>query len=491
MYQTKANFYKFESAERDMQKSRGWIIAIVLVLVLAGIFIARGSKYTGGVITGSVVTGNIVEGTLGCGTYASATPTNAQASSVLSGNFDAAKAIDSNPETRWMGNNSSGYPQWIYFDLGAKKCVNGLDINVFNFTTPLTMDVQTSDDGQNWITVAGNWQVTQEHVSVNKPFSETHTRYVRLYQTAGPVGTSGTVSEVSVNSAPEVMLPPVTPSCTETDNGNAPDKAGITNITNSSGTTLVADKCTDGTHLQEFYCSDTALGMELVTCTGTCTNGACTTTTAAEASQTQSQPGTSEGVETPREGIVTSERETSSRCGTYESVTPRDAVSSSQFHNFRAVNAIDNDVNTHWFGDPKLSYPKWIYFDLGTKKCVDAVDANVFLWDAPLTLDIETSDDGQSWQSLISGWTIDEGGKFSRREFSEVQTRYLRLVETSGKRAYGTVSEVTINAAPIEEKVTEKAKLFTQNIIGEAEPEKFYVINGQNAYVEIDGKPVA
>ena len=35
-----------------------------------------------------------------------------------------------------------------------------------------------------------------------------------------------------------------------------------------------------------------------------------------------------------------------------------------------------------------------------------------------------------------------------------------------------------------------KYEIQTQNVIGEEAPEKFYEINGQRVYLEVDGKPV-
>ena len=42
--------------------------------------------------------------------------------------------------------------------------------------------------------------------------------------------------------------------------------------------------------------------------------------------------------------------DTGASCGTYELETPKSAVASSQFNNYRPANAIDENVETHWFG---------------------------------------------------------------------------------------------------------------------------------------------
>lgn len=40
------------------------------------------------------------------------------------------------------------------------------------------------------------------------------------------------------------------------------------------------------------------------------------------------------------------------------------------------------------------------------------------------------------------------------------------------------------------QRINESREIKTENVMGTSEPEKFYEINGQRVYVEIDGKPV-
>ncbi len=179
------------------------------------------------------------------------------------------------------------------------------------------------------------------------------------------------------------------------------------------------------------------------------------------------------------------------QCGSYELETPKDAIASSQFTNYRAANAIDNNVDTHWFGDPALKYPKTIDLDFGGKRCINAVELNVFIWDVPLKLEVQVSDDNREWRTVSEQIVLNEGAKFERVEFPETTARYVRIHELAGKRPYGALSEIRISAARLDGDVrTSEKKLTVSNVVGGPEPEKFYEIDGKRVYLEIDGTPI-
>ncbi len=175
-------------------------------------------------------------------------------------------------------------------------------------------------------------------------------------------------------------------------------------------------------------------------------------------------------------------------CGEYELETPKEALASSQFSNYRAANAIDNDPNTHWFGDPALKYPKTIDLDLGGKRCINGVEANVFIWDIPLKLEVQVSDDGRDWTPVSEQVVLKEGAKYERIDFAETMGRYVRIHEIAGKRPYGALSEVRVSAA--RPGAQEESKLTVANVVAGPGLEKYYEINGKRVYLEIDGTPV-
>lgn len=177
-------------------------------------------------------------------------------------------------------------------------------------------------------------------------------------------------------------------------------------------------------------------------------------------------------------------------CGAYSLETPRSATASSQFTNYRAANAVDSDVDTHWFGDPREGYPKWIEFDLGNKHCFNAIEINVFLWDVPLKFEIQVSDDARDWRTLGEAHVLNNGAKFELFEVEETVTRYVRIHELAGKRPYGALSEVRVNVAPLETAARPTTKLTIANVIGGPGLEKYYEIGGKRVYLEIDGTPI-
>ena len=185
-----------------------------------------------------------------------------------------------------------------------------------------------------------------------------------------------------------------------------------------------------------------------------------------------------------------SETAASAPCGAYSFETPTSATASSQITNYRAANAVDGNVGTHWFGDPKEGYPKWIEFDLGGKRCLNAVEVNVFLWDVPLKFEIQVSDDGHDWRTLGEVRILREGAKYEHFEVQETVTRYVRIHELAGKRPYGALSEVRLNISPLETAARPTAKLTLANVIGGPGLEKYYEIGGKRVYLEIDGTPI-
>ncbi|HLC53896.1 MAG TPA: discoidin domain-containing protein [Candidatus Nanoarchaeia archaeon] len=458
-------------------------IILLLVLALASVSAFAVPGWIKTFLPGLV--GHAIADEYICGAYASIIPINASASSVLSASFDASKAIDNDTNTRWIGNATLPYPKWIALDLGAQKCLNAVSLYLFNFSTPLTADVQVSSDAQNWTTVAPGWQVEEERTFVTRSFNETRARYIRLYETAGPATTYGAAGEVRAIAAPLVINPSIL-RCNDSDAGKNPSIYGEVSIANATTASIYVDACVSEIELDEQYCDNNMAESEVQYCSGGCQQGVCIQSAAGEQLPEMGEEGESAPEESMEEG--TGIDGSALGCGTYAFTTPRSATASSQFHNYRAANAIDNNPNSHWFGDPNLGYPKWITLDLGIRRCVNSVDITLFLWDAPMTLDIQTSVDGRTWQTAAKA-SIAEGGKAERKEFPETVARYIRLYETAGKRSYGTLSEIQVNNAPIEG-VPAGVKVQVRNVIGGDTSEVFYEIGGKRAYLEIDGKPV-
>jgi|GEM_PF-4781269 len=165
-----------------MQRYMTSILVIALVLVGATLIFSSGWFKQG-------ITGNAIEQGYSCGSYSFISPTTAVASSASSSSYLPSKAIDNNNGTIWLSNK--GVFSWIYFDLGAKRCVSQVRVYVYGYYVPVTMDVQVSNDAQNWKTVSTGWTVSNGNLFLGKSFAAESARYVRLYFTSGQVGSGG------------------------------------------------------------------------------------------------------------------------------------------------------------------------------------------------------------------------------------------------------------------------------------------------------------
>ena len=96
-------------------------------------------------------------------------------------------------------------------------------------------------------------------------------------------------------------------------------------------------------------------------------------------------------------------------------------------------NSLDNDLNTRWSAEA----PCWIQYDLGVTRTVDYVGLAFYLGDQRVTtFEIQSSKDGENWESLYSGGS---GGKTLEPEIYNVggvEARYIRI------RGFGTTQGI-------------------------------------------------
>jgi hypothetical protein len=124
--------------------------------------------------------------------------------------------------------------------------------------------------------------------------------------------------------------------------------------------------------------------------------------------------------------------------------TPIGTTCSSEYSAAHACsNAIDGNTGSHWLGDGS-GLPQWIYFDLGTEKCISGVKADIYGPDVPMTMDIQVSDDASSWTTVVSDWTVPIGDTWQEVTFTEITGRYVRLYEKTSARAYGNCDEFQV-----------------------------------------------
>ena len=196
-------------------------------------------------------------------------------------------------------------------------------------------------------------------------------------------------------------------------------KRGIVSVNYKNGITdLYGDNC-EGSFTNEYYCEFNNLNVKKYECEAGCFEGACIT------------PSEEEGV--LNENI-------SLRCHSYRITSPLNAVAQNEFSYYSALNAIDGDLTTHWFGDPAHRYPKWIYFDFGNPVCVTNIDLYAFVQDTPISGNIQASNDAIRWSTILSNVTI-KNVSLTIDLPQIVTARYIRWFETSSNRSYGSLTD--------------------------------------------------
>ncbi|MBZ6257717.1 discoidin domain-containing protein [Streptomyces olivaceus] len=106
----------------------------------------------------------------------------------------AANAVDGDPDTRWASDWSD--PQWIQVDLGTRTAFRHVQL-YWEASYARDYTVQTSDDGQNWQTVA---TVTDGNGGVDTLDAAGTGRYVRVDGTARGTGYGYSLYEFGVYS---------------------------------------------------------------------------------------------------------------------------------------------------------------------------------------------------------------------------------------------------------------------------------------------------
>lgn len=193
-------------------------------------------------------------------------------------------------------------------------------------------------------------------------------------------------------------------------------------------TEIYGDACQNSSDLIEYYCKDNSLVKEIYNCLSGCFDGACIN---------------------PQKIESVNDENLSNTCLDYNSISPINAISQNQYGAYSAINTIDYNLDTRWYGSPYESFPKWIYFDLEEKKCVNQFDLYFFNEELPITLSLQASQDAFNWFDVTGNITINSS-ELSRQDFPKTLTaRYIRITEYSSAREYGSLSDVRFNVAKI------------------------------------------
>ena len=124
-------------------------------------------------------------------------------------------------------------------------------------------------------------------------------------------------------------------------------------------------------------------------------------------------------------------------------IKPVSAIASSEYSDsYSSMKAIDNQTNTHWFGERHEEDPS-IIFNLGEMLTISQVRAMIFYKDVPITMNIEVSSDGESWHAVAEDFVIEIGSEYVEIPFATSRCQYVRMTQTETRRAYGTCTELS------------------------------------------------
>jgi glucose/arabinose dehydrogenase len=135
------------------------------------------------------------------GTYVEVTPgASAVTASTNDGNVPA-NTVDNNIATRWSG---SGDGEWIRYDLGTTRTVGYVTIAFYNGNTRQThFDVQVSNDGTTWSTVAASLSSSGTTTAVETfDFADAAGRYVRYFGHGNTLNLWNSLTEVEIFALP-------------------------------------------------------------------------------------------------------------------------------------------------------------------------------------------------------------------------------------------------------------------------------------------------
>ncbi|MCQ3830676.1 polysaccharide lyase family 7 protein [Microbulbifer elongatus] len=109
-------------------------------------------------------------------------------------------------------------------------------------------------------------------------------------------------------------------------------------------------------------------------------------------------------------------------------------------------NTLDNNLSTRWSaqGDGQ-----WIRYDLGTSYTVEALEIALHKGDQrTATLDIQTSTDGSSWQTVFSGAQPSSTANLQTFDVTDTSARYVRIVGYgNSSNDWNSISEVNITTS--------------------------------------------
>ncbi len=127
-------------------------------------------------------------------------PINALASSSYNSGYPPNSAIDGVATSHWISSSKSGI-QWISFDLGSNKNINGVNVYIIKQYAPTTIDIQMSNDNSNWTNILLDVSIVNGDGWTEIQFDVVDTRYIRFIMKSSASGLY-LITEVDFLEAP-------------------------------------------------------------------------------------------------------------------------------------------------------------------------------------------------------------------------------------------------------------------------------------------------
>ncbi len=317
----------------------------------------------------------------------------------------ASMANDGDPATRWASVEKSD-PQWLRIDLGQKRTINRVVLK-WEAAFADQYRIETSLDGLNWQAVYST--INGDGMTDDITFNAVNARYVRMYGIHRNDAEYGySLWEMKVYGTDKTVPDPLSLTTAALE-GAVINNAYSQSLSATGGTTpyiwsvagsgllpaglnLSADGIISGTPVQTGSCLFTVRVVD-----------------AANPAQLAEK----------QLNIVVSATPPAVNIAYLKSAT----ASSLEDSLLAASRAVDGDSLTRWASIGKAD-PQWITIDLGKAYDIDHV---ILRWEDAYAdaYEIQTSDDGESWQTVYSIAT--GGGGVDDITFNSISARYVRM----------------------------------------------------------------
>ncbi|THF82736.1 discoidin domain-containing protein [Cohnella fermenti] len=373
----------------------------------------------------------------------------------------ASNAIDWNSSTRWSTGAPQASGQWFQVNMGSKKVFDQISLETDATNTgdyPVGYQVQVSNDGSSWTTVATGAGFGHKMVI---PLATQFAQYIRVTQTGSSTVYWWNIAEFHVFNEQPVSRSGWTATASSTESGGSASGALDGNAATrwSSGAAQA-----NGQYYQVDMGSSRTfnrLSLDLGTSTSDyprgyqiqVSNDASTWTAVASGSGTSAglvvdfpvqvarylkivQTGTAASWWSIAELNVYGELE--------RSRTGWTATASSTEPGGSAANALDSSLSTRWSGGAAQASGQWYRVDLGSSQWFNHIvmdSGTASPTDYPRSFLVQVSADGANWTTIASAFGT---GQVTTVNFPIVEARYLRFQLTGSSGSWWSIADLKV-----------------------------------------------